>query len=206
MIMVKTYKFWNWFKEHAGTYASLDTLKPEKQEKLLDELLKQLHLYCDHLYFEMGGKPGEEQELIITAEGNKNYFNEVELLIADAPLINNWKFTAFIQPQYVKNTIDYEGVELKPFEIWFMPLNSASNPKSIGIKVCLPNYQKVKNNKWMKPAVYKCLDHLLGEQNFALDLAHIEIGELPAKPEEQGLIELKDLPAYIKWRKKKVGV
>lgn len=112
---------------------------------------------------------------------------------------------AFIPQRDLPVKTQYEDTELTPTEIWFMPLNSASKPKSIGIKVCSPNYEIVKNNKWLKPAVYKLLDTILGEKVFALDIDFVDIGDLPKDPEKEGMIELVDLARFVIWKKKQIS-
>jgi hypothetical protein len=52
----------------------------------------------------------------------------------------------------------------------------------IGVRVCTPNYKEIKDSKWLKAAVYKALDTILGEKSFALDMAYIDIGDLPENP------------------------
>ena len=49
------------------------------------------------------------------------------------------------------------------------------------------------------------LDTVLGEKVFALDVKFIEIGYLPDNPEKQGMMELHDLPEFIKWKKAKLS-
>jgi len=199
-------KFWNWFEEHNKSYLSLDEINEAVKEQLLNELQDHLHEYCDRLYFQVGGMPGQEQELIITAEGNTDFFEQVEALVNNAPAIDDWTFVAFIQPRDDLVTTNFEDVELKPAEIWFLPLQSASKPHSIGIKVCTPNYDIIKESKWFKSAIYKMLDAVLGEKSFALDIDHIDFGKLPGNPEEQGMIELAELPAFVKWKKTKQAI
>jgi hypothetical protein len=203
-----TEKFWNWFKENQLRFIkinSADTSKDEK-EKLLDDILDHLHRYCDKLFFEIGGWPDQDQELIITADGDIDFFERVEELINDAPEIKGWSFTAFTQPIDLDFTSNFEDVELKPIEMWFLPLDSKSNPKSIGFRICLANYELVKDSEWLEAAVYRVLDNVLGEKSFALDVDYIEIkGMPPGKPEDQGLIELKDLASFVKWKKKKLA-
>jgi hypothetical protein len=47
------------------------------------------------------------------------------------------------------------------------------------------------------------LDTVLGEKSFALDIDYIDFGKLPDNPEKHGMIELGELPAYMKWKKSK---
>jgi hypothetical protein len=183
-----------------------ENLSVSKKEELLDEFLEHLHNYCDQLCFEIGEGIGEKQELIITTEGKSDYFKYVEELIDNAPPIENWYYTSFIQPRDLDYTSDFEDVKLKPLEIWFLPLDNKNKPQSIGLQICLPNYEAVKSSKWLKPAVFKMLDAVLGEKSFALDIEHVAIGSLPVVPEDHGMIELKELRAFIKWKKKKLGI
>jgi hypothetical protein len=87
--------FWNWFAVAQERFRSVQV--PEK-EQLLDELLARLHDYCDALYFEIGGTPGDVSELVITAEGDARYFGAVQDLIEAAPSITGWRFVAFRPP------------------------------------------------------------------------------------------------------------
>ena len=205
--MLTALDFWNWFKANNAKFMNLNNpeLSDEAKEVLLDEFLEHLHEYCDVLYFEIGGKHGEEQELIITAEGDTEYFDKVDELIDAAPIIHNWIYTAFMQPGELPHTSVYEDVELKPLEIYFLPLDNKNQPKSIGLRICLPNYEQVQESEWLKAAVYKLLDHVLGEKVFALDIDYININILPDNPEEKGMMELEDLPRFIKWKKAKLA-
>jgi hypothetical protein len=163
--------------------------------------MERLHEYCDKLYFEIGGHPDEKQELIITAEGNTDYFQEVEDLVNQAPKIEQWSFIAFIPPRDVYFEINYEGVVLRPEEMWIQPLCHEDDPSAIGIRVCARNYELIKGSEFFEPAVYKILDAILGEKASALDLEYVEFGQLPDDPEEEGMLELSKLPDYIVRRK-----
>lgn len=88
--MDKISEFWTWFKENEKSYTFLHSVEENLKEELLDKFMKQLHRYCDKLYFEIGGYTDEGQELIITAEGDTSYFDEVEDLVNSAPEINGW--------------------------------------------------------------------------------------------------------------------
>lgn len=202
--MNKQIIFWNWFKTNSSKYYYLNQITNlEEKEKLLDDFLKQLHSYCDKLFFEIGGVPNERQELIISAEGNKSYFDKVETLVAEAPKLSDWEIIAFKPSIGLDFVTEYKLIKLDPREIWFLPLENEDNLQALGLGIYFPNYSSQKKNVFIEGA-YQLLDAILGEKSAALDILHLEVGKLPIKPEEKGLIELCELPKYIKWRKTKV--
>jgi len=201
----KITSFWKWFEENNNAFLFTNEGDDDVREQLLNDLLTELHKYNDKLFFQIGGLPDQDQELIITAEGDVEQFEAVEKLIDNARLIKNWVFIPFIQPTEDGNTINYEGIEITRGELWFMPLQSQSQPNDIGIRICVPDYEAIKTNNWLENAVYKMLDTVLGEKSFALDIDFIDIAELPEDPEEKGLINLSELKAFISWKKKKLN-
>ncbi len=196
-------QFWKWFEKNNNAYLFLNQVDENEKERLLDELLDNLHNYCDKLYFEAGGHPDETQELIISAEGDINYFNKVEELILNAPKIKNWKFIAFIPPKDSDFEINFENVILNPNEIWFMPIEKKDDENWFGIEVCIKNHDLIKDKDYFTSAIYKVVETIVGEKSFALDIDYLETEQLPENPEEVGLIELSELPQYISWRKEK---
>jgi len=193
--------FWEWFQEHHKPYLFLSELNEETKAALLNNLFAHLQAYCKYLSFEIGGAPEGKQELIITAEGNANYFEEVNTLIEAAPQLDEWQFIAFVPPRGTEFEFGFEDLKLKPDDIWFLPLKDRAHPEVIAIKVCTPFYDRLKEYEWLRPAMYKILENILGEKSFALDLQYVDIGELPALPAEEGLIQITQLPKYIDWKK-----
>ena len=203
--MSKENKFWDWFLKNNFRYRSLNQITDKYlKENLLNELLEHLHDYSGHLYYEIGGFANEAQELVISAEGKKEYFNEVERLIEEAPSISSWKFTAFKQPSDSLFVTEYEGLVLDPKLMWFEPLDNENDPSVLGLVVYLKNYTK-RHKELFVVGVFKVLDTLLGEKSTALNIQYLDINKLPANPKKKGLIELVDLPKYISWRNKKTS-
>lgn len=201
--MSKESKFWNWFKTNNSSYFYLNQLTDNsKKESLLNEFLENLHEYSDGLFFELGGYPNGTQELIISAEGNKEYFKAAEKLVAKAPKIDEWEFICLKPPMGVDFITKYEDIELDPKTMWFLPLTNSSNPKILGLRVYSPNYHSSKNKVYLN-AVNQVLDTILGEKSRALDVHHLEVGKVPPNPEDEGLIELVELKEYINWKKSK---
>ena len=198
-----TTQFWDWFSKNNKPYLFIHQVDLEERERLLDALMKELHKYCDELFFEMGGHPDDVQELIITAEGKKENFAMAEDLVKAAPEIQGWKMIALIPPRDADFEINFEGVVLKPGEMWFFPLQNEKDLSKIGIRVFINNYELIKESSFFMSALYKVLDVILGEKSFALDLDYVDADELPDEPESAKLSKLETLPQFIEWYQSK---
>ncbi|MDQ1088431.1 hypothetical protein [Siphonobacter sp. SORGH_AS_1065] len=198
--MHTTSKFWEWFKDNNKAYTFLNFVDEEAKEKLLNDFLEQLHKYCDKIYFEIGGYPDEDQELIITAEGDKDYFHQVEELVNAAPKIDGWTFIAFKPPMPDNFKSKWDDLELNTEDMWFLPLSN-DKTQDLGIRVCFNNQDLIKGNKTLTPLLYKMLDTIAGEKSFALDIHYIDTDLLPDYPNEEGMYPILELPNYIEWHK-----
>src|SRR5450755_4259399 len=163
--MDTTSQFWNWFKDNNKAYLFLDSVDEDMHEKLLNDFEEELHKYCDKIYFEIGGSPNEDQEIIITAEGDKNYFDKVEQLISAAPKIDGWIFIAFKPPIPGHFKSKWDDLELNTQDIWFLPLINDKD-SDFGIRIFLKNHNLIKDNIVLTPLLYKMLDTIIGEKTF----------------------------------------
>ncbi|MGN6439296.1 MAG: hypothetical protein ACTHMM_22330 [Agriterribacter sp.] len=195
-------KFWQWFIDNQFEYLYLNDIDTQKKEFLLESFLNSLHEYCDHLYFQISNDPYSDiKEIIISAEGDTKYFEKVETLVNAAPPMKEWKVIAFKQPMGVSFVTEYEGLLLDPKEIWFLPLNNAKQPTMIGVRICIKDYTPQEENKF-KNGMYQVLDHILGEKARATLIDYFDIDNLLKYDiKKDGLIELFELPEYIKWKK-----
>ena len=189
-------QFWKWFQDNNKAYLFLDDVDEEVKEDLLNDLLEQLHKYCDQIYFEIGGDPDEDQELIITAEGYEKYFGKVEELINAAPQISNWTFIAFKPPIPGHFKSKWDDLELNTEEMWFLPLINEEN-NDLGIRVCLKNYDLIKDNEILTTLLYKMLDTILGEKSSALNIKYVDTDLQPDDPAEEGMYPILELQNYI---------
>lgn len=197
--MTKEEQFWNWFKKNEAQFFFLNQIDDgDEKERILDELLAQLHIYCHKLYFEVGGEPDQKQNLIITAEGNQDYFDQVESLVKKAPHLEHWNVIAF-KPIAEDGIIEINDIKLSPESMWFMPLNS-KNSEKIGLRIYIDNFNPADTETYLK-AIFLVLDNLLGEKSNALDIGYVEIDDLATYPQKEDLIELTKLARYISWNK-----
>ena len=199
--MSKEKKFWDWFKKNEAKFFFLNQIDDkDEKESILDEFLENLHSYCDSLYFEIGGRPNEKQDLIITAEGDTDFFNKVETLVNQAPELEHWNIIAF-KPVMEDFITEYNGIKLDPKSMYFIPLGNEASQK-IGLRIYVDNYNS-SNEKDFLYIAYLVLDNILGEKSNALDIGYVEMETLPAVSERKELIELTKLPRYIVWKKSK---
>jgi len=85
--------------------------------------------------------------------------------------------------------------------MWFQPMGHPGFPEVTGIRVCIPNFEAVKDKEWLYPAISKIVEYILGEKSFALNIHYVEVGELPEAPAEFGMFPLSNLEKFIQWRK-----
>jgi hypothetical protein len=198
----KEYGFWEWFKRNNEKYLFLDRIEFSEKELLLNEFLSQLHKYCEHLYFQIGGvENNNTRELIISAEGNLNYFNDVENLVKASPEIRNWHVIAFKPPRGIDFFTNYEGLILDPRKMKFRPLANPKLPNLLGIQILLEDFN-IENKSQIKLGIDQVLDSLLGEKERALNIHFLDVGPLIKDDLRKEFLDLNDLPTYIKWKKR----
>lgn len=193
--------FWKWFTANASSYEEIGSVNNDERNRLLDNFEIQLHNYCNKLYFEIGGLSGEPNELIITAEGDANYFEAVENLITDAPEISDWIFTAFKPqvPGHLKT--EWGNIKLNTEDIFFNP-SGASDKSGVAIIVYLPKYNPEYEEDYYN-GLFKMLETLLGEKSFALDVKSVAIKANENQFTDENAIPILKLSAYLNWYKAK---
>ena len=203
---MKTSKaFWNYFTYNHKKIANLPYETSKSQTNINRWLDRHIKNYCHHLDYliRFPKKPGQKPEIIITANGNPLYFNYVIRLVKAAPIIKNWKITAFIQPSAeIDKMVDgldkpyvFCDVVLKTSELKFLPLEHETNKTKLDVIVYLKDYSIYCNNKILLEAIFIIMQDLLGEKSLFDNLNLIQLGQMPE--EEQNLIKLYELQWYI---------
>jgi hypothetical protein len=194
-------EFWKWFEENNKKYLFLNEVEEDVKKELLEDLLAKVQSFSDKLFYEIGHHPDStEQELVITANGDINYFEKVEELVAAAPQIKDWKFIAFKPALGFEFSIDYNGLHFDPANTWFQPLELEERPLDLGVRVCYPDFDEEREDDFIS-GTFLMLDAGLGEKTTALDIKYLEVDKMPANPEQEEMLPLKELADYINWLK-----
>jgi hypothetical protein len=197
--------FWNWFQDNNQTIKNLINETPKNQKHISFWINKNLSYYCKEIDFMIVfPKIGNtKSELIITANGNPEYFNQVIDLVDNAPQLKNWKFTAFIQPiERIDKTIDgldepyiFHEITLKASELKFLTLDYDEKTQKFDIIVFLKNYNLYCDTKTLEQAIFIIMQDILGENSLFQNINFVQLAQMPDN--EEDLIYLYDLQSYI---------
>lgn len=190
-------RFWSWF---IANEARIRRSQPGNREGLLDEILVQLHAYCDELFFETGCADDEVHELVISAEQKTELFDVVVSLVDDAPTIDGWRIIALKPARGFGSTTRHGSAVVAPATSWFLPLEAEHDRTRLGIRVACLN-DDVCTAEDLDFAVRIMLANALGERAFAMEIHHLEVVAMPENPEAAGYIELVELGNYLDWRR-----
>jgi hypothetical protein len=197
----KAEAFWSWFTANKSNYLFLHQVEMAEKQRLMEAFMTSLHLYNEHLFFEIGGHPGDAQlNLIITAEGVASHFPAVELLTELAPELKDWNVIAF-KPAFEGDfQLELPGRSFDPRNITVIPLHSEKDKNALGFQVCYPEFTKTNINLYQQ-ATYLLLERLLGEKSASLDIDYLEVVQPPDTPTEYESFPLSRIREYIARRK-----
>jgi hypothetical protein len=190
--------FWQWFQTNRD---KLDSLA-DPSDRLWDTTLEKLKAIEKRLWFEMSNPEITPREFVLTAEGKAELFPLVDEIVKSAPEISGWTFVGLKPPMGFDFEITYEGIEIDPKSLSFLPLEDDGNRAAISLRIGVRDYNH-DDERPISNAVLVILDTALGERAAATEVQCVEVGPLPQSPEREGYVPLPDLPRYIEWRKQK---
>jgi hypothetical protein len=197
--------FWEWFYCNEITLRTLRDQKPEIQKVFIYWLDRHLHNYCERLdcIIIFPEKPHDLLKLIISANGNPDYFDQVHTLVDSAPKFKHWKVIAFIQPSQDIDEMEagldkpyvFKDIILKTSELKFMPF-AYNDEEKIDMIVYLKDFTVHCKNKNLLQVVFIIMQDLLGEKTLFQNINFVELAQMP-EDEKNELIHLYDLQFYL---------
>lgn len=192
--------FWNWFQQHEQTFFKVVKERVNIERDFFNKLSAKLNELKDGYWYLTGMYDDNTVELILTPDGNIPNIVFIEELVAAAPNIPGWKFTA-LKPAIEINDVGIEmnGYKFDSGNLRFYPTEHPEFPDEIDIAVVHDSYTEQNKDK-IGSGVYIFLDNYLGELNFATMIDNLKI---IGRAEAQGeLIPIDKLKDYLIWREK----
>ena len=185
--MKKIKTFWNWFQDNHQMIYNLQTETAKKRKHINFWMLKHLNYYSTGISYMINfqKRPKKKATLIITANGNPEYFRVVTDLIDQAPVIKNWTFEAFIQPtedlELVMDELDdpfiINDITIKASQAKFLPFNCDEKGDKFDILVFLKNYNIHCNTHNWTQAIYIIMQLLFGEKFIYQSINFVQLAQ-----------------------------
>ncbi|MGN6510494.1 MAG: DUF695 domain-containing protein [Chitinophaga sp.] len=190
--------FWKWFARHDREFYKVLSKGTDIDGRFMDKVIPRLHQLNEHFYCLAGKYDERNVEMVVSAEGDIKSFVFVEDLIAAAPALPGWKFTA-LKPGlgFAEIRIGMNGYEFSSGNISFYSNENAEYPDEIDITFVHTGYTE-ENQKEIGNGIMIFLENALGELDTATLIDNIQFGG--ANGHE--LIPLEKLEDFLRWREK----
>ncbi len=197
--------FWKWFEENRLPFEFLGEMAPEQRQGLFDQLEQRASAYCEGIDIQLGSnmaKDGPKHRVVVSAAGQIRFFDKAKALAALAPEMPDWIVFALLPPlpKGIQIRFDLSDGLLYPNDLWFLLMDSPDEPKFLGIHIALKQYDQYEATDRLddlQQIVIQMVVHIIGEESWAMDIQHLQLGSLPPDPIEEGYFEMYDLPEQI---------
>jgi hypothetical protein len=185
-------QFWDWFNAHRYFYEEVDSQWDPGWEILLDQLCT-----IDDkapLRVLIGVHENGNKKLIISADGDIDYFSLVREIVEAAPEIIGWKIKA-LQDAQKSELIQFRKLKLRPSKMFCMPL---LDEDFFGVMI----YAKHLKNKKLsdEDSFYlatQILIDMIGEFHYATKVAAVVLQDLSMAADEEFLMPLLDIHKFV---------
>lgn len=190
--------FWAWFQSNERQFYNVIKTGGDVEKEFFRKLSPKLAELRDGYYYLTGMINDHTAELVLTADGEVKNFVFVEELVASAPSIAHWKFTA-LKPalDMTSVNINMHGFQFNQDNLSFFTVDHPDRPDEIDIVIAHPDLNDHNKNQ-IANGIYIFLDNCLGELNAATTIDHVNI----EKKDTKDLIPISKLKEYLTWRQK----
>jgi hypothetical protein len=192
--------FWAWFGQHESAFFQILQRKDNIiiNDRFIRKLMPKLQALNPHFYCEAGMADDSTAELVVTAEGDVKSIVWAEELIAAAPEMANWKFTA-LKPALRSGSIHLNGHRFDSSNIHFFCEQDAAYPDEIDLILVHAEFAE-ENKKTITHGTLLYLDSVLGELDAATLIDRVTVRG--AGPAGQQPIPMDKLTDFLVWKEK----
>ncbi|AXY77640.1 hypothetical protein D3H65_28270 [Paraflavitalea soli] len=190
--------FWIWFKSNSEIYRKIGEMSKKEARYWLNELYAHLRSCGRNIHpYILFPKDESTRQLIISANGNLNYFEQVMELVSKAPVVPGWEIIGFYPPcaidRRIKEGFGHTGID--PHNLWFKLYEEEDGQAHI---VVFAEAFKPDDEVFVK-AVEAVLMNVLGEYALRTELVGFEVDELENSiyEEEGECYKLQELPVQL---------
>jgi hypothetical protein len=192
--------FWDWFVTKEKKFHKVVKERNNVELALFDKLSAQLDQLHSGFYFLAGMFDEETAELVFTADGDLKNIVFIEALVAAAPELNGWRFTALKPPSKSLGI----GIEMSDYKfdkdtISFYSNDHPEHPDAIDITFVHQDY-RADNEPIISNGTFIFLDNFLGELNFATLIDNMDL--VAPQDAREKLIPIEKLNNFLIWRQK----
>lgn len=198
---VKTYDdFWKWFAKNHKAFRKIVMEGEHIEEAFFSKIGPKLDSIKSGYWFMCGRFDEDTVELIITADSFVKNIVFAEELIAAAPQLPGWRFTALKPEHEVQNCrISMDDLAFNHDVLSFYPVEDPQCPDEINIVVIHQEYTADNADDIIRGS-YIFLEHYLGELNSVTAIDSLDF-KGPADAAETP-IPIERLKSYLVWREK----
>lgn len=192
--------FWNWFFKHEKEFYKVVHNGENIDQGFFKKLSPKLDEIHDEIYFLAGMFDEHTAELILTPDGAIRNVFLVEELVAAAPEIKGWKFTALKPSSDIKDvSISMGDFEFNSDNLKFYPNLHKDYPDEIDLTIVYDDF--IEDEKGVQTnGIYIFLDNFLGELHSITLIDSLKVVGKNDISEE--LIPIEKLKDYLIWREK----
>ncbi|MFK7982118.1 MAG: DUF695 domain-containing protein [Saprospiraceae bacterium] len=192
--------FWAWFKKEERTFFKVIKERRDIEKAFFKVLSEKLDQIKEGIFYLTGMADEGTVELIFTPDGVVENVVFVEELVAAAPTIKGWKFTALKPALAIENV----GIQMQTYEfngdnLFFYALEDSNYPDEIDLRVIHNNF-KQENEQIITNGTFLFLDNFLGELNLITTIDELMV--IGKEAIEKELIPIAKLKSYLNWRQK----
>lgn len=193
-------EFWKWFGKNAKQFHNVVKRHNGIEKEFFSRLSPKLAELREGYFYLTGMLDENTAELIFTADGTIKNFVFVEELVASAPDIPGWRFTAHKPETKDSNaSIKMNGYRFGIDTLSFYAEERLDHPDEIEVVIIHDDLNN-ENKETIANGIYVFLDTYLGELKFATSIDNLQI--IHKSEATQELIPVEKLKAYLNWREK----
>jgi hypothetical protein len=163
----KYLEFWNWFERNSDLLFNFET----NRGNIFELLSRKLNMVDENLTFEFGPVKNNTREFILSADGMRGSFCEVENLYNQKPELEKWTIVKFRQRHDMSAfVITINDITYSPKDIYYRLFK---DDLKIGIFVFVKDYKEELHGNM----IFLMLDTALGEYDVETKVGTIECSD-----------------------------